>query len=88
MQIVFFNRPKYKQFDYKCRYYDEKKERQEQRRKVIEEGGTGGGSKNLKRDIERRWHISDRKNRNKSKGANLLVYLFIVALLVYFVFFV
>ncbi len=87
MQIVFFKRPQPRQFDYKPRYYDEEKERKEERRKAIEEGSAGNPA-NLKRDIERRWRRIDKKNRNKSKGINLLVYLIVAALLVYFVFFV
>lgn len=87
MQIVFFKRPQHRQFDYKPRYYDEEKERREERRKLIEEG-KDGNPENFKRDLERRWRRIDKKNRNKSRGINLLVYLIILALLVYFVFFV
>jgi len=87
MKIVFFNRPTYRQFEYKPRYFDEEKERKEERRKAIEDGGTGR-SNDLRRDIERRWRRVDKQNRSKSKSINLLVYLIVAALLVYFVFFV
>ncbi|MCF8365363.1 MAG: hypothetical protein K9H16_06255 [Bacteroidales bacterium] len=87
MQIVFFKRPQPRQFDFKPRYYDEEKERKEERRKAIEDGSVVG-SKTLKRDIDRRWRRIDRQNRNKAKSINLLIYLIVVALLVYFVFFV
>jgi|GEM_PF-659534 len=87
MEIVFFKSAKNRQFDYKPRYYDEEKERKEERRKAIEEGSEGNPA-NFKRDIERRWKRIDKKNRNKSKSVNLLVYLIVAALLVYFVFFV
>ena len=87
MQIVFFKRPKPRQFEYKPRYYDEEKERREERRKALAEAENGAPT-NLKRDIDLRWRRIDRRNRNKSKSINLLVYLVIVALLVYFMFFV
>ncbi len=87
MQIVFFKRPKPRQFDYKPRYYDEEKERAEElRRKSL--GIKTGGNSDLRLEISRRWRTADRKNRNTAKGINLLVYLVIAALLVYFVFFV
>jgi len=87
MQIVFFKRPQPRQFDYKPRYYDEEKERKEKRRKAIEEGDTGN-PENFKQDMQRRWRRVDKQNRNKSRGVNLLIYLIVAALLVYFVFFV
>nr|NQU93234.1 hypothetical protein [Bacteroidota bacterium] len=87
MQIVFFKRPKPKQFDYKPRYYDEEKERIEKRRKELENAGKGDTAF-LKSEIDRRWHRIDRKNREKSKRINLLVYLIIIAILLYFLFFV
>jgi len=87
MQIVFFRRPKPKQFDYKPRYYDEEEERKEKRRKELEKSGKGDTSF-IRGEIDRRWRKSDRQNRQKAKGINLLVYLVVIALLVYFMFFV
>jgi hypothetical protein len=89
MQIVFFKRPKPRQFDYKPRYYDEEKERREERRKAFEEAEKGGtSSTTLRRNIDVRWRKADRRNRQRAKSVNLLVYVVIVALLVYFMFFV
>lgn len=87
MQIVFFKRPKPRQFDYKPRYYDEEKERKEERRKAFADAEKGAPV-NLKREIDVRWRRIDRRNRHKSKSINLLVYLVVVALLIYFLFFV
>ncbi len=87
MQIVFFKTPKPKHFDFKPRYYDEEKERKEKRRKELENAGKGDTSF-MKGEIDRRWRRTDRQNRQKAKGINLLVYLVIIALLVYFMFFV
>jgi hypothetical protein len=87
MQIVFFKRPKPKQFDYKPRYYDEEKERKEKRRKEMEQSGTGDTSF-MKGEMNRRWRRDDKKNRDKARGINLLIYIAIIGLLVYFMFFV
>jgi hypothetical protein len=87
MQIVFFKRTQPRKFDYKPRYYDEEEERREELRRKSE-GTSAGGSSDLRMEISRRWRTADRKNRKTAKGINLLVYLVIVALLVYFVFFV
>jgi len=87
MQIVFFKTPKPKQFEYKPRYYDEEAERKEKRRKEIEDAGKGDTSF-MKSEIDRRWRRIDKKNRGKARGINLLIYLVIIALLVYFMFFV
>lgn len=86
MQIVFFKRAKPRQYDYKPRHWDEEKERQEQRRKRLQEGGTTVGE-GIRSEIDKRWRRIDRTNRNKAKGINLIVFLVIAALLVYFVFF-
>ncbi len=85
MQIVFFRRPKPKQFDYKPRYYDEEKERKEKRRKELEQSGSGDTSF-MKSEINWRWRRIDKKNRGKARGINLLIALAIIALLVYFIF--
>ncbi len=85
MKIVFFKTPKPKQFDYKPRYYDEEKERKEKRRKEMEQSGQGDTSF-MRSEIDRRWRTIDNKNRNKARGINLLIYLAIIALLVYFIF--
>ena len=87
MQIVFLRRPKPKSFEYKPLYYNEEKERQEKRRQELEKAGTGD-TNFMRGEIDRRWRKVDRQNRSKARGANLLVYLVIAALLVYFIFFV
>jgi hypothetical protein len=87
MQIVFLRRPKPKAFEYKPLYYNEEKERQEKRRQELARSGTGDTSF-VRSEIDRRWRKVDRQNRSKARGFNLLVYLLIVALLVYFIFFV
>ncbi|MEZ5082046.1 MAG: hypothetical protein R2750_01115 [Bacteroidales bacterium] len=86
MKIVFFRTPKPKQFKYPPRYYDEEKERREQRKKEL-------GLSNEKIDFQSRvtanWSRFRKTDRNRKKKAELsvLIYLFIAAVLIYFVFF-
>jgi hypothetical protein len=87
MQIVFFKRQKPRHFEYKPRYYDEEKERREKRQKLIDNPETRDTSM-IKMEIDRRWRRIDRTNRAKAKGINLLVYIIIVGLIVYFMFYV
>ena len=87
MKIVFFRRPKPRQFKYSPRYYDEEKELQEKRRKAME-NAESGDTTFLRDEIKMRWKKADSQNRKKSKGINLLIYLIIAALLIYFIFFV
>lgn len=86
MQIVFFKTPKPKQFEFKPRYYDEEKERKEKRRKQMEQSGQGNTSF-MRSEIDRKWRNIDRKNRGKARGINLLIYLAVIAMFVYFMFF-
>ncbi|HNV49319.1 MAG: hypothetical protein WBH71_01025 [Bacteroidales bacterium] len=84
MRIVFFKRPKPKRFEYKPRYWDEEKERLEERKKHL--GEESSERNTLIRDINLHWRKIDRRNRNKAKSINLVVYLFIILLLLYFIF--
>ena len=64
MRIVFFKRPKPRQFDYKPIYWDEEKEKLEERRKRIERAGKEKTDEEIKEDlkieIDRKW----RRNRS------------------------
>jgi len=88
MKIVFFRTPKPKQFKYPPRYYDEDKERWDRRRKEL---GLiqNGESSDFKSQIGSNWKRLRKKDNKRQKKANMsvLVYLLIVAILVYFIFF-
>jgi hypothetical protein len=87
MKIVFFRTPNPKQFNYPPRYYDPEKERMERRRK--ESGITGAGRNDLRSQFQNNWRRlrnTDRSRKRKSE-ISVLVYLFIVAILIYFIFF-
>jgi len=88
MKIVFFRIPKPRQFNYPPRYYDEVKERMEQRRREL--GLTGDGSKpDFRSKVGTSWKRLRKSDTRRQKKASIsvIVYLLIVALLLYFIFF-
>ena len=87
MRIVFFKTPKPRQFSYPPRYYDEEKEHWEMRRKEL--GLTGGGDVDLRSQISNNWKRLRKTDRSRKKKAEMsvMVYLLIVAILIYLVFF-
>lgn len=88
MKVVFFRVPKPKQFKYPSRYYDEEKERKELRKREL--GLAGDGSKIDFRsqvgDSWKRLRKSDSKRQKKAQ-MSVVVYLLIVAMLIYLIFF-
>jgi len=87
MKITFFRTPRPKHFAYPPRYYDEEKERWEQRRKEL---GLTGEKSDFKSQVSANWGRYKKSERSRKKKAEMsvLVYLFIVAILIYFIFFV
>ncbi len=88
MKIVFFRTPKPRQFSYPPRYYDEEKEHWEMRRKEL--GLSDSGDTDFKTMLSNNWRRMRKSDRSRKKKAEMsvLVYLFIVAILIYFIFFV
>ena len=87
MKIVFFRTPKPKRFSYPPRYYNEEKERWEQRKKEL--GLSGEGKTDFSSRISSNWKRIRRSDRTRKRKAEMsvLIYLFIVAILIYFIFF-
>lgn len=87
MKIVFFRRPKPKQFSYRPLYYDPEKEAREKRKKelgLIEEGDPRA---RLKSEIRRKWRRNDDTRPSTYNGVRIIFYLLIIVLSVYFIFF-
>jgi len=87
MKIVFFRTPKPKRFSYPPRYYDEEKERWEQRKKEL--GLAGAGKADFSSRISSNWKRFRKSDHTRKKKAEMtvIIYLFIVAALIYLVFF-
>ena len=87
MKIVFFNRPKARQFDYKPRYYDEDKERREQRKKELGLGGDKTDKRSMfKGELQNRWR-SDRKADKERTRRRTIIYVVLISFVVYYIFF-
>lgn len=86
MKITFFRTPKPKQFRYPPRYYDAEKERWEQRKREL---GLSDEKADFKSQISSNWRRMNRHENQRKKRAEIsvLVYLLIVAMLIYFIFF-
>lgn len=87
MKIVFFKRPKPKQFNYKPMYYDPVKEEMEERRKELEGISEGDPRARLKAEMRRKWRNRDDSTPSTYKGISIIIYLLVVILSVYFIFF-
>lgn len=87
MRIVFFSRPKPKQFTYKPRYWDERKEQLELSRKKYDGTAQTGNESAMRQHLNMHWRRSiDRTARKKTSNLMLLVYLALIALIVWFIF--
>lgn len=88
MKLVFFNRPKNKQFDYKPRYYDVEKEKREQRKKELGLGQSDEGDRRamFKGELQSRWR-NDRKAEKENTRRRTMIYLILIGFVVYYIFF-
>ncbi len=88
MKVVFFKIPKPKRFKYPPRYYDEEKERRGRRRKELGIGENGSKA-DFKSQVGTSWKRLRKTDKGRQKKANMsvIIYLLIVAMVIYFVFF-
>jgi len=89
MRISFFKLPKAKAFDYKPLYYDPKKDKENELKQNQNSFENNQMRMRLKAEMNDKWAIG----RNKSKQArgfinqrNLLIYIAVALLLLYFIF--
>ena len=93
MKIVFFKRPKHKQFNYKPRYWDPEKEEFERRKRELDGDqpprSTEEVKEDLKRQIDRQWRRrQDPESIGRSdKWTKIFIYALIIFLGIYFIFF-
>ncbi len=87
MKIVFFNRPKARQFDYKPRYYDVEKEKREQRKKELGLGGDESDKRAMfKGELQNRWR-SDRNTDKERTRRRTIIYVVLISFVIYYIFF-
>jgi hypothetical protein len=87
MRIIFFKRPRPRQFDYKPRYYDPKKDELEQRKRELGITNSNDPSEKLRADIQRKWRYERNKRRSNTSEIKTIIYLIIAGLMIYLIFF-
>lgn len=87
MKIVFFNRPKARQFDYKPRYYDVEKDKREQRKKELGLGDNEASKQAMfNGELKSRWR-SDNKVEKERTRRRTVIYIVFIAFVIYYLFF-
>lgn len=87
MKIVFFKRPKPKQFDYKPLYYDKEKDEREQRKKELGLTDSEDHMEQLRSQIKRKWRYEREARKKRTSELRTVLYLVIVGLFIYLIFF-
>jgi len=89
MKISFFKTGKPKDFSYRPLFYSERKEELEKIKRSVEAESGSDSTERMRVQLERSWR--DRRDRRRQSGPRsnlrLLIYLAILALLIYFMFF-
>ena len=88
MKIVFFKRPKARQFNYKPLYYDPDQEEAKERQKLKDALNSTDPAERMRAQIRRRWR-TDQRNTPES-GINfvrIFIYIAFAAFMIYFLFF-
>lgn len=87
MKIVFFKRPKPKQFDYRPLYYDKEKEEREQRKKELGITDSDDHMEQFRSQIHRKWRYERDARKKRTSDMRTVIYLIIVAFFIYLIFF-
>ncbi|MDZ7740868.1 MAG: hypothetical protein U5Q03_03740 [Bacteroidota bacterium] len=87
MKIVFFKRPKPKQFNYQPLYYDKEKDEREQRKKKLGYTDSDDKADQLRAQIRRKWRYEYEARKKRSSELRTVVYIAIAGLAIYLIFF-
>ena len=86
MKIVFFKKPKIRQFNYKPLYYDPEKEEAEERRKARLGLQSDDPRERMRSEIRRKWHV-ERTAAGSQKNIFRIFFYFIFAFVMLYVIF-
>jgi len=87
MKLIFFHRPKPKQFDYKPIYFDKEKDEREQRKKELGISDSNDKSILFRGDLQRRWKKDRANQKSQQSKIRFLIYLLLIIFTVYLFFF-
>jgi hypothetical protein len=87
MNIIFFRRPKPRQFNYVPRYYDPLKDEIEERKKELGLIQEGDLKARMRADIRRKWKVERSPASKQFFITRMVIYIIVIALTLYFIFF-
>lgn len=87
MNIIFFRRPKPRQFNYVPRYYDPVKEEMEERRKQLGLIQEGDREARMRSEFRRNWRVEKSPAPRQLYIVRLFVYIIVIGFFLYFIFF-
>ncbi|MCF8386632.1 MAG: hypothetical protein K9G58_12230 [Bacteroidales bacterium] len=87
MKIVFFKRPRPKQFNYQPLYYDKEKDEREQRKKDLGYTDSKDKSEQFRAELRRKWRHEREAKKRRSSELRTVLYLAIAGMAIYFIFF-
>jgi len=84
MNIIFFKRPKPRQFNYKPLYYDPEKEEAENRKKAL---SSDDPRERMRAEIRRRWYPERKTSAGGINMVRIFIYIAFAAFAIYMIFF-
>ena len=87
MNIVFFKRPKPRQFYYQPLYYDPAKEEAEERKKARNSIKEGDPREHMRAEIRRKWKVERSQAGKRNQMVRIFIYIIFAIFIIYFLFF-
>ncbi|MCU0370025.1 MAG: hypothetical protein MUC31_01310 [Bacteroidales bacterium] len=87
MNIVFFKRPRPRQFNYQPLYYDPAKEEAEERKKARNSAQEGDIKEHMRAEIRRKWKIDRNQSARNNQMPRIIIYVIFSLFIIYFLFF-
>jgi hypothetical protein len=87
MNIIFFRRPKPRQFNYIPRYYDPVKEEMEERKRQLGLLNDGDIREKMRADIRRKWRVERNAASKQFFFVRIFIYVLFIGFALYFIFF-
>jgi hypothetical protein len=87
MNIVFFKRPKPRQFHYTPMYYDPAKEEAEERKKLLNSLQSDDPRERMRAQIRRKWKTEQKETDKRSQFFRIFLYMIFAGFIIYIIFF-
>jgi hypothetical protein len=87
MKIIFFKRPKTRQFNYRPLYYNPDEEEALERQKLKDALSSSDPAERMRAQIRRRWRTDQKEQASGINIVRIFIYIAFAAFMVYFLFF-